>query len=57
MAPNSASISSNTTLRPRPRIDDATRLAQIQIADLNGRAPDLRAPDSSEVPFNSATRF
>ncbi|OZI74032.1 hypothetical protein [Bordetella genomosp. 12] len=38
-------------------IDEATRLAQIQIADLNGTAPELQAPDSREAPFDQHTRF
>ncbi|ANY15384.1 hypothetical protein [Bordetella pseudohinzii] len=38
-------------------IAEATRLAQIQVADLNGEAPEFNPPDTREVPFDPHTRF
>ncbi len=38
-------------------IDEATRLALIQVADLNGEPPDLRAPTAQEAPFPPDSRF
>lgn len=38
-------------------IAEATRLARIQVADLNGEAPEFNPPDASEVPFGRHTRF
>ncbi len=36
---------------------EATRLAQIHVADLNGEAPTFEAPSDSEVPFDKDQRF
>lgn len=38
-------------------IDEATRLAQIQAADLNGEAPRLEPANKDEVPFDKHSRF
>lgn len=38
-------------------IDEATRLALIQVADLNGQPPDLRAATTQEAPFTPDSRF
>ncbi|AZY49656.1 hypothetical protein [Bordetella avium] len=38
-------------------IDEATRLAQIQIASLNGEPPELHAPNLEQAPFDQHSRF
>lgn len=38
-------------------IDEATRLAQIHVADLNGEAPSFEKPTQAEVPFDKRQRF
>jgi len=38
-------------------IAEATRLAQIHVADLNGEAPTFEPPSDSEVPFDKDQRF
>ncbi|CAB3882030.1 hypothetical protein [Achromobacter anxifer] len=38
-------------------IDEATRLAQIQVADLNGDTASFEKPTDEEVPFGKNPRF
>lgn len=38
-------------------IDEATRLAQIHVADLNGGTAAFEKPSYQEVPFNKHSRF
>ncbi|MGW9067734.1 hypothetical protein ACWGPO_26975 [Achromobacter animicus] len=38
-------------------IAEATRLAQIHVADLNGEAPTFERPSDAEVPFDKDQRF
>lgn len=38
-------------------IDEATRLAQIHVADLNGDTAKFERPTDSEVPFDKDGRF
>ncbi|AYD66503.1 hypothetical protein DVB37_23205 [Achromobacter sp. B7] len=38
-------------------IDEATRLARIHAADLNGEAPTFEKPTDAEVPFGQHQRF
>lgn len=38
-------------------IAEATRLAQIHVADLNGEGPTFERPSDSEVPFDKDQRF
>lgn len=38
-------------------IEEATRLAQIHVADLNGETATFERPSDSEVPFDKDQRF
>lgn len=38
-------------------IDEATRLAQIHVADLNGETATFERPSNAEVPFDKDQRF
>ncbi|CAB3731756.1 MULTISPECIES: hypothetical protein [Achromobacter] len=51
-------IAIETTYRSaHTAIDEATRLARIHAADLNGEAPTFEKPTEAEVPFGEHQRF